>query len=513
MAVEIPVVIDIEGAFKDAARRVSSAMQTMQKAVDEKSLEVIVQVDKKGTDFAQVIDFVGKTTKSMSQLKYAIKSVEEQLTALAAKAGGNVDLSQGEGKALSEAYVILNDILAQRKMVTREIKNSVQETIRQTQAEREHQAVLYQTSNSLSNINAKIAAWRQELETSTIGSKQFDNAAVQVGLLSSQLAKVNAVIKLIGSNSGSIDFLNAKLQELNRQYNELSASDRGGAKGQAILDEYRKVTNEIEKEGRSLQKVIQDEQRRAQAIANATQKRRYENAILNTTAKTMRVLQEQERILSERLNRTAVGSSAYERLKTQLQGVRKEIEAINIDLAGTKTQTANLDVLLAKTDNKLANLVKRSLYLVGLHSATRFIRNIREVTSQFEMQRVALGGIIQDTAKAETLFRQIKAAAIKSPFEIKDLVTFTKQLSAYRIETDKLFDVTMKLADVSAGLGVDMNRLVLAYGQVRAASVLRGQELRQFTEAGIPLVELLADREDVIKGFLNSFRKEPSRSL
>lgn len=500
MAVEIPVFVDIEGAFKDAARRVSGAMQTMQRAVDEKSLEVIVQVDKKGTDFAQVIDFVGKTTKSMSQLKFAIKSVEDQLSALAAKTGGNVDLSKGEGKALSEAYVILNDILAQRKMVTREIKNSVQETIRQAQAEREHQAVLSQTSNSLSDINAKISAWRKELETSTIGSKQFGNAAVQVGLLSSKLEKVNALIKLIGSNGGSINFLNTRLQELNRQYNELSPSKRKGAEGNALLDQYRRVTNELEKEGRSLQKIIQDEQRRAQAIANATQKRRYENAILNATTKTMRVLQEQERILSERLGRTAVGSSAYERLKTQLQGVRKEIEAINIDLAGTKTQTANLDVLLGNADNKLANLVKRSIYLVGLHSATRFIRNIREVTSEFEMQRVALAGIIQDTSQAETLFRQIKAAAIKSPFEIKELVTFTKQLSAYRIETDKLFDVTMKLADVSAGLGVDMNRLVLAYGQVRAASVLRGQELRQFTEAGIPLVELLADKFTELNG-------------
>lgn len=149
---------------------------------------------------------------------------------------------------------------------------------------------------------------------------------------------------------------------------------------------------------------------------------------------------------------------------------------------------------LGVANGRILTLVKSSLSLIALHSATRFVRNIREVTSEFEMQRVALGGIIQDTERAEKLFQQIKAAAIQSPFEIKDLVSFTKQLSAYRIETDKLFDVTMKLADVSAGLGVDMNRLVLAYGQVRAASVLRGQELRQFTEAGIPLVELLADK-------------------
>ena len=89
---------------------------------------------------------------------------------------------------------------------------------------------------------------------------------------------------------------------------------------------------------------------------------------------------------------------------------------------------------------------------------------------------------------------------MESPFEIKDLVSYTKQLAAYQIETDKLFETTKKLADVSAGLGVDMGRLILAYGQVRAASVLRGQELRQFTEAGVPLVDKLAQKFSDLRG-------------
>lgn len=154
-----------------------------------------------------------------------------------------------------------------------------------------------------------------------------------------------------------------------------------------------------------------------------------------------------------------------------------------------------------KTQNGLIGMLVRNLTAyTAIFSGIKLIRNIREVTAEFEMQKVALGGIIQDATRANQLFAEIKAAAVQSPFEIKDLVSFTKQLSAYRIETDKLFDVTMRLADVSAGLGVDMSRLVLAYGQVRAASVLRGQELRQFTEAGIPLVDLLAKKFSQLRG-------------
>lgn len=159
---------------------------------------------------------------------------------------------------------------------------------------------------------------------------------------------------------------------------------------------------------------------------------------------------------------------------------------------------------LTRQNGLLSGLIGRISAYTAVFAGLRLIKNIRETTAEFEMQKVALGGIIQDATRANQLFAQIKAAAVESPFEIKDLVSFTKQLSAYRIETDKLFDVTMRLADVSAGLGVDMSRLVLAYGQVRAASVLRGQELRQFTEAGIPLVDLLAKKFTQLRGELVS---------
>lgn len=174
----------------------------------------------------------------------------------------------------------------------------------------------------------------------------------------------------------------------------------------------------------------------------------------------------------------------------------------SVESAGKATSRAysEANIAMERSNSHLLSLIKNSIRLIALHTASNFIRNVREVTSEFELQKVALGSIIQDTERANTLFKQIKAAAVESPFEIKDLVTYTKQLSAYQIETEKLFDTTMKLADISSGLGVDMGRLILAFGQVRAAAVLRGQELRQFTEAGIPLVEKLAQKFSNLNG-------------
>lgn len=148
----------------------------------------------------------------------------------------------------------------------------------------------------------------------------------------------------------------------------------------------------------------------------------------------------------------------------------------------------------------LSRLIQRMVAYASVTQAFSFIRNIREVTAQFELQRVALGSIIGDLNEANAMFEQIKAAAVKSPFEIKDLVSYTKQLAAYKIETDELFETTQKLADVSAGLGVGMERLVLAYGQIRATGYLRASEVRQLNEAGIPIVEELAKKMSDLRG-------------
>lgn len=148
----------------------------------------------------------------------------------------------------------------------------------------------------------------------------------------------------------------------------------------------------------------------------------------------------------------------------------------------------------------LQRLFQRMVAYASVAQAFSFIRNIREVTAEFELQRVALGSIIGDLNEANAMFEQIKAAAVKSPFQIKELVTYTKQLAAYKIESDELFETTQRLADISAGLGVGMERLVLAYGQIRATGYLRASEVRQLTEAGIPIVEELAKKMSALRG-------------
>lgn len=140
----------------------------------------------------------------------------------------------------------------------------------------------------------------------------------------------------------------------------------------------------------------------------------------------------------------------------------------------------------------------------GLYGLERVLRSIVTIGGQFEVQHVALQNILGDVQEANILFGQLKELAIESPKTFMELTSYAKQLSAYQIPANELYDTTKRLADMSSGLGVDMNRLILAYGQVRSAAVLRGQELRQFTEAGIPMVQALADKFTQLNGKLTT---------
>lgn len=146
---------------------------------------------------------------------------------------------------------------------------------------------------------------------------------------------------------------------------------------------------------------------------------------------------------------------------------------------------------------RLAGALGLAFSVQGL---VNFARKLVEVRGTFEMQFVAMKQVIGDTDAATRIWDQTMQQALKSPFKAMELTGYVKKLAAYRIETDKLFDTTKRLADVSAGLGVDMQRLILAYGQVKTANYLRASEVRQFTEAGVNIYGELAKYFSEIEG-------------
>lgn len=253
-------------------------------------------------------------------------------------------------------------------------------------------------------------------------------------------------LKIPGAGSGSINEINSRLKELVKQWNNLTEAQR--------------ITNKTTGE---------------------------------YTAEAKRILAEYTRLRG--------ASESYAQSLKQIDSAAKKAAKQQEKLAEAAYRGSNA---FKNQEGYVSRLVKRLAVYASFQYTSQFLTNIREVTAQFELQRISLGAIIQDQQKANQIFAEIKSFALTSPLKILDLTKYAKQVAAYGFAADRVFDVTKRLADISVGLGVDMGRLTLAVSQIKAATVLKASELRQLTETGLPMLDLLSKKLTETQGKLVS---------
>ena len=211
---------------------------------------------------------------------------------------------------------------------------------------------------------------------------------------------------------------------------------------------------------------------------------------LNRQARAIEYLKEARMKLSQ------TDADYKQKLETLNAAIARHTQ--NLKEAGVSSR--NIAEQTSYMSGYISRWAQRMAFAFSVNTVQGFVEQIAAVRGQFELSQRSLESILQNKPKADEIFNKTIELAVKSPFRIKDLVDYTRQLSAYRIESDKLYDTTKRLADVSAGLGVDMGRLILAYGQVKAAAYLRGSEVRQFTEAGVNMYGELQSYFKEVKG-------------
>ena len=334
--------------------------------------------------------------------------------------------------------------------------------------------------------------------------------------LNESLSRAADLLNRISSNKiGEGSFSNLNISGLKQGYSDLKKyvenMDLSKPQQKAAVEAMRYMKMELDEQRKTDEQRAQSAEKAAQRKAAADKRAAKEAADLANAqrstpqgaldySKNAKSLQQNvqaiEYLKKARLSLNTTDANYKSMLEQINQAIAKHNQALTE--AGVKSQQ-----LATRHRNLMdtAGQLSRQLALVfSVSQIEGYIRKIVEVRGQFELQQVALRAILQDKDKADKIFSQTMQQALKSPFQAMQLVTFTKQLAAYRIESDKLFDTTKRLADVSAGLGVDIQRLILAYGQVKAAAYLRGTEVRQFTEAGINLYGELQSYFEEVKG-------------
>lgn len=260
---------------------------------------------------------------------------------------------------------------------------------------------------------------------------------------------------------------------------------------------YKKVLQDIRREREQLDASIKKE--REQLNASLKRGREQSEALLRAAQAASSTIRADAyaNTQTKRADAYVNSQKALEQLRIARMQAAKASDTHNAAMKRTNTTMSSQSRIAGELKNQIANVY-------SIYTLERFVRGLYTIGGEFQKQRIALTSILGDSMKAETIFNRIKDLAVVSPFQFKELASYAKQLSAYSIPYEELYDTTKRLADISAGVGVDMGRIILAYGQVRSAAFLRGQELRQFTEAGIPLVDELAKRFTKLTGVVTS---------
>lgn len=260
---------------------------------------------------------------------------------------------------------------------------------------------------------------------------------------------------------------------------------------------YKKVLQDIRREREQLDASIKKE--REQLNASLKRGREQSEALLRAAQAASSTIRADAyaNTQTKRADAYVNSQKALEQLRIARMQAAKASDTHNAAMKRTNTTMSSQSRIAGELKNQIANVY-------SIYTLERFVRGLYTIGGEFQKQRIALTSILGDSMKAETIFNRIKDLAVVSPFQFKELASYTKQLSAYSIPYEELYDTAKRLADISAGVGVDMGRIILAYGQVRSAAFLRGQELRQFTEAGIPLVDELAKRFTKLTGVVTS---------
>lgn len=395
-------------------------------------------------------------------------------------------------------------------------------------------AKLSQVGTTASNANAGLSGISTGLGTAAGSASsamqdisQLVNSLSQIGgagsgnIMQAVLAFKRLQESIKNTSGSNIAELKEQIRELNRTLSDPDANLNKQAqeslvKRKKLLEDELKYQQQMDEERAvSFQKTL-DRMVSAEQSYNNKQRKLYadrakdyqnKNYKSNTTyqgaldfSATANTLNRQVRAIEYLKAAKMSLSTADADYKQKLNTLNEAISRHTQKLKEASAQTKDLQQQTSYMAGYLSRWAQRMAFAFSVDTLKNFADQIVSVRGQFEISQRSLEAILQDKPKADEIFNKTVELAVKSPFRIKDLVDYTRQLSAYRIESDKLYDTTKRLADVSAGLGVDMGRLILAYGQVKAAAYLRGSEVRQFTEAGINMYGELQEYFKEVKG-------------
>ena len=201
-------------------------------------------------------------------------------------------------------------------------------------------------------------------------------------------------------------------------------------------------------------------------------------------------VRQEEQKTAQQVAKTA---EAQERVRTQIEKTKNAQKGYADSVFQTKEYLSSTEKIM----RTISQLTGVAFSVVGLR---RFLESLIEITGHFEVQRMALRNMLQDIDGADKIFEDLYRFSSDSTYRFSELAKYAKQLAAFDIDQNNLLETTKMLGDVASGVGVSMDRLILAYGHVKSSGFLRGIQLRSFSQNGVPILEELSKMFTEVEG-------------
>lgn len=409
------------------------------------------------------------------------------------------------------------DVVISASMSDKDLLSSIDETLKKTEKR------LEDFTNKLEGKLASVEGFADQLGKN-IGKGLVDGFNQQIRPLETKISELEAKLKSLGATNiaqGNTAATQATTTNVSVDVNSMNQALQVANNLREVFSKIQGNTTRIKNNMEQLATVKTDVQEARINVHVAQREKLLQREILlrqQTANLAARIAREEEK------SRISQGGQSYEKAMAMgnksIQERTEKLKALQIvqrnlstddaeyamklrnvnkameDLKKQNAEALSSGIQLQKANNSLAesfkNLGKRVLFYTGLGALTGFVKSLMDVRGQYELLERSIGAVLGDFEKGSQIFREQQELALKSPFTVLDLAGATKQLAAYNFEAEELVDVSRRMADISAALGVPMERLTYNLGQIRAQNVLTARDARDFANAGLSIITELA---------------------
>lgn len=409
------------------------------------------------------------------------------------------------------------DVVISASMSDKDLLSSIDETLKKTEKR------LEDFTNKLEGKLASVEGFADQLGKN-IGKGLVDGFNQQIRPLETKISELEAKLKSLGATNiaqGNTAATQATTTNVSVDVNSMNQALQVANNLREVFSKIQGNTTRIKNNMEQLATVKTDVQEARINVHVAQREKLLQREILlrqQTANLAARIAREEEK------SRISQGGQSYEKAMAMgnksIQERIEKLKALQIVQRNLSTDDANYAAKLATVNKEMAslkkanadaissgvqlqkvnsglmesfkNLGKRVLFYAGLGAITGFAKSLMDVRGQYELLERSIGAVLNDFEKGSQIFREQQELALKSPFTVLDLAGATKQLAAYNFEAEELVDVSKRIADISAALGVPMERLTYNLGQIRAQTVLTARDARDFANAGLSITSELA---------------------